>query len=57
MIDSRLAIDGSVVEYVDRVVGLSQGEGVNLDVTPTSRFSQKEGDNLIEVVSIDDFRG
>jgi hypothetical protein len=35
-IDSKLAIDGSVVEYRDRVVGFSQVEGVDLDVTLAS---------------------
>lgn len=29
-IDSRLAVDGSVVKYRDRVVGFSQKEGVSL---------------------------
>jgi hypothetical protein len=49
MIDPRLATDGSVVEYKDMVVGFSQGEGVDLDVTLASRFSQKEGGDLVEV--------
>jgi hypothetical protein len=29
-IDSRLVVDGSIVEYRDKAVGFSQGEGVGL---------------------------
>ena len=42
-IDSRLAVDGSVVGYRDRVVGFYQGEGVDLDNTLALGFSQMEG--------------
>jgi hypothetical protein len=38
-IDSMFAVDGSIVEYKDKVVGFSQTEGVDHDVTLASRFS------------------
>jgi hypothetical protein len=33
VIDSKLAVDGSIEEYKDRVVGFSQERGVDLDET------------------------
>jgi len=50
-INSKLATHGSVVEYKNKVVGFSQGERVDLDVTLASSFSQKEGGDLVEVVA------
>jgi hypothetical protein len=51
MIDSKLAVDGSIEEYKDRVVGFSQKEGVDLDeilALVTRGFSWKEGVDLVE---------
>ena len=39
VIDSRLVVDGSVVEYRDKIVGLSHG--FDLVVTLALGFSQK----------------
>jgi hypothetical protein len=48
VIDSRLVVDGSVVEYMDRVFKFSHREGVDLNVTLSLGLSQKEGGGLIE---------
>jgi hypothetical protein len=42
---------GVVMSTSDKVVGFSQEEGVDLDVTLASGFSQKEGGDLVEVVA------
>jgi hypothetical protein len=65
--DSRVAVDGSIIEYrardhgfsqtegvshddtLARDHGFSQTEGVDHDVTLTSRFSQDEGVDLVQV--------
>jgi hypothetical protein len=39
MIYCKLSIDVTVVKCKDRVVGISQGEGVDLDVALASRLS------------------
>jgi hypothetical protein len=51
-IDSRFAVDGSIVEYKDKVDGFSQTKGVAHDVTLASRFSRDEGVDLVQVVSV-----
>jgi hypothetical protein len=51
MIDSNLVADGSVVEYRAKGVEFSQGEGVDIDNTLSSGFSQKAGGDLVEVVA------
>jgi len=51
IIDSRLAVDGSVVEYRDRVVGFSQGKAIDLDVTLASGLNQKEIVDRVKVVA------
>jgi hypothetical protein len=42
---------GVVMSTSDKVVGFSQAEGVDHDDTLASRFSQKEGGDLVEVVA------
>jgi hypothetical protein len=48
---SKFADNGNDVEYKDRVVGFYKVEGVSYYVNLVSRFSQKEGVDLVEVVS------
>ena len=48
-IDSKLAVDGSVIEYRDRDVGFSQAKGVELDDILALRFSKKEGVDLAQI--------
>jgi hypothetical protein len=43
--------NGSVVEYRGKGVEFSQGEGVDIDNTLASGFSQKAGGDLVEVVA------
>ena len=51
MIDSNLIVDRSVVEYRGKGVEFSQGEGVDINNTLASGFSQKAGGDLVEVVA------
>ncbi len=48
---SKFADNGNDVEYKDKVVGFYKVEGVSYYVNLTSIFSQKEGFDLVEVVS------
>lgn len=50
LIDFRLLVDESVVEYRDNVIGFSQVEGVDHDVMLTLGFAQLERVNLDEDV-------
>lgn len=50
MIDSMLVFDGSVVEYMNMIVGFSKG--FDLDVTLALGLYQKEGGYLVEVVEL-----
>jgi hypothetical protein len=43
-------IDWSILEYMDRVEGFPQVEGVYHDVTLASRFSHDKGVDLVQVV-------
>ena len=52
LIDSRLAIDGSVVEHKERVIRFSQVERVDHDVTLTSNFSSLQGVDHEDIASI-----
>jgi len=50
VIVSKLATNGSIVEYQDKVFGFSQKEGVDFDQTLAlviRGFSQKEGAHLV----------
>jgi hypothetical protein len=52
MVDSMTATNGSIAKYKDKVVGLSQIEGVANDVTLASGFSQDEEVDLVQVVLV-----
>jgi hypothetical protein len=49
VIDFKLVVDGSVMEYKDRVVVFSCVERVDHDDTLVMGISQKEGVGLVEV--------
>jgi hypothetical protein len=46
-IDSKFAIYGSVVDYMNNIIGYSQIEGVDHDVVLASIFFQDEGVDLV----------
>jgi hypothetical protein len=53
-IASKLVVNGSVVSYIDRVVGFSHGEGIDIDGTIslfTKGFSQDEVFYHVEIVA------
>lgn len=51
VIDSKLVVNRKMTTN-NRVIGFCQEEGVDLDVTLASRFSQKEGGDLVEVIDL-----